>query len=140
MPQAFPITASTIDVLPNTPNAAHHGTGNVMLQIDGLSENGVPIAIGPNSDFGLHLEPAVISVYGRGTVEPVFDPTTNDGTPGATWGPATQSGSAGFSNPPNTPDDSVLATGSSVSRRHPHAALGAMPRRNRLFVKKGEAT
>jgi len=132
-PQQFPITASTIDFplnapLPNTPNAAHQGTDNFILRIKRLSENGMPITTpGLNSDCGLYIKATVavrgnLAVHGPGTTELVLDPTNDDGTPSATWDPATQTGRVGFSN---AADDVGLATGSAMSCRHPHAALGS---------------
>lgn len=121
MAQELPITASTTDFLLNVGNAAAQGTDNFILQINGFSENGVPITIpGLNSTYGLYIEGTVAvqgnpSVYGPGTIALVLDPTDNDGTPSATWDPATQSGSVGFSNLVNTSDDIVLATGGFVS-------------------------
>lgn len=121
MTQVPDITASTTDFLVNQGNAALVGSDNFILKIDGFSENGVPITIpGLNSSFGLYLEGTVAvqgnpSVYGPGTIELVLDPTNNDGTPSATWDPATQTASVGFSNPEGTADDIVLATGSVVS-------------------------
>jgi hypothetical protein len=126
MAQVPNITASTTDFLLNVQNAAGQGTDNFILQINGFSENGVPITIpGLNTDFGLYIEGTVdvqgspalgtTSVYGPGTIELVLDPTNNDGTPSATFDPTTQTGSIGFSNPAGTADDIVLATGNFVS-------------------------
>jgi hypothetical protein len=120
MAEELPITASTTDFLLNVGNAALQGSDNFILQLNGLSENGVPIAVpGLNSSYGLYIEGTVTvqgnpSVYGPGTVALVLDPTNNDGTPAATWDATTQTGSVGFSNLANTADDIVLATGSVI--------------------------
>jgi hypothetical protein len=113
------ITASTTDFLLNEATSTTDGGDTFILKVDGFSENGMPITIpGLNSDFGLYIEGTVAiqnSVYGPGTIALVLDPKNNDGTPSASWDPATQSGSVGFPNPANTSDDIVLATGNVVS-------------------------
>lgn len=121
MTQVPTITASTTDFLLNTASSTSVGSDNFILQVNGFSQNGTPVTIpGLNSSFGLYVEGTVAlhgnpSIYGPGTVALVLDPTNNDGTPSATWDPATQSGSVGFSNLVNTTDDIVLATGSVIS-------------------------
>jgi hypothetical protein len=121
MAQEPTTTATTTNFLLNTTTPAGLGTDNFILQVTGFTRNGVPVSVpGLGSTFGLYLEGTVSvqgtpSVYSPGTVALVLDPTNNDGTPGATWDPATQSGSIGFSNLVNTADDITLATGSFVS-------------------------
>jgi hypothetical protein len=119
MAQPPTITVSTTDFLLNAPTSTTGGTDTFILKIDGFSENGVPIQVpGLNTSFGLYIEGTVDvqgAAYGPGTISLVLDPTNNDGTPSATFDPTTQSGSIGFSNPANTADDIVLATGSFVS-------------------------
>jgi hypothetical protein len=121
MAQDPTFAASTTDFLLDTANAANVGADNFILQVTGFSENGVPLSVpGLGTSFGLYIEGTVTvqgtpSVYGPGNVALVLDPTNNGGTPSATWDPATQSGSIGFSNLANSADDITLATGSWVS-------------------------
>ena len=113
-------TATTTNFLLNTTTPTGVGTDNFILQVTGFSDNGVPISVpGLGTSFGLYIEGTVTvqgnpSVYGPGTISLILDPTNNDGTPSATWDPATQAGSIGFSNLDNTADDITLATGSFI--------------------------